>query len=153
MNGNDGRVIVVRQISPPDASRWRELWVAYNRFYETDVPEAATSLTLERLLDPDSALVGRVALLGGDIIGFSASVVHEATWDTRLACYLEDLFVSETERGHGVGRALIDDLVALAHQRNWGRLYWHTRAGNATARRLYDRYVAADDFVRYRLIF
>jgi len=46
-----------------------------------------------------------------------------------------------------LGRALIDDLVA----RGWARLYWHTRQSNDTARRLYDTYVDADAFVRYRL--
>jgi hypothetical protein len=28
-------------------------------------------------------------------------------------------------------------------------LYWHTRGNNATARRLYDTFIPADDFVRY----
>ena len=31
----------------------------------------------------------------------------------------------------------------------WARLYWMTRADNTRARRLYDRYAQADDFVRY----
>ncbi|MDX2290287.1 MAG: GNAT family N-acetyltransferase [Hyphomicrobiaceae bacterium] len=136
-----------------DAPRWRELWAAYNLFYEADVPETVTAHTLQRLLDPRAALVGRIAEKDGVVVGFSASVIHDATWDTRPVCYLEDLFVAEDARGHGLGRALIDDLVALAKTRGWGRLYWHTRTENAAARRLYDHYGAADDFVRYRLIF
>jgi hypothetical protein len=39
----------------------------------------------------------------------------------------------------------------MARQCGWSRLYWHTRAENAAARRLYDSFVEADDFVRYRL--
>ena len=31
----------------------------------------------------------------------------------------------------------------------WARLYWMTREDNEPARRLYDRYASADDFVRY----
>ena len=50
-----------------------------------------------------------------------------------------------------VGRALIADLVAMAGQCGWSRVYWHTRAENLPARRLYDAFVQADDFVRYLL--
>ena len=31
----------------------------------------------------------------------------------------------------------------------WSRLYWMTKRDNEAARRLYDRFTAADDFVRY----
>ncbi len=150
--GHGSGKVTVRALAAGDEARWRELWTAYNHFYDSDVPEFVTARTLKRLLAPGSALVGRVALLDGDVVGFTASVIHEATWDIRPVCYLEDLFVSEDARGSGVGRALIDDLLELARQSNWGRLYWHTRADNRTARRLYDHYVPADDFVRYRLI-
>lgn len=146
-------MIEVRAMEAADAPRWRALWAAYNRFYEASVADHVTEQTLARLLDPGSSLVGRVAVHDGAMIGFSASAIHEATWDTRAVCYLEDLYVDETARGFGAGRALIEDLIALAHRHNWGRLYWHTRAGNDTARRLYDHFTQADDFVRYRLFF
>ena len=146
-------MIEVRAMEAADAPRWRVLWAAYNRFYEASVAEHVTEQTLARLLDHGSSLIGRVAVHGGNVVGFSASVIHDATWDTRAVCYLEDLYVDEAARGSGAGRALIEDLIALAHQNNWGRLYWHTRAGNDTARRLYDRFTQADDFVRYRLFF
>jgi hypothetical protein len=44
---------------------------------------------------------------------------------------------------------LLQDLVVLARQNGWPKLYWHTRANNVTARRLYDSFTRADDFVRY----
>ena len=31
----------------------------------------------------------------------------------------------------------------------WARVYWMTKADNLPARRLYDRFTRADDFVRY----
>ena len=60
--------------------------------------------------------------------------------------------VDPQARGHGLGRALIDDLLILARDRGWSPIYWHTRRSNEAARRLYDNYVEADDFVRYRMI-
>ena len=49
--------------------------------------------------------------------------------------------------------ALADQALARAGldaaAEGWARLYWMTKADNAEARRLYDRFTLADDFVRY----
>jgi len=78
-------------------------------------------------------------------------VVHQGSWTLDPICYLEDLFVAPKARGNGIGSALVADLLARAKERGWSRLYWHTQQGNAPARRLYDEFAVADDFVRYRL--
>jgi len=146
--------MAVRDLVSDDYAAWRPLWDGYCAFYEADVPEPVTAATWAAVVDPAQPVIGRAAWSGDDsLIGFSLSVLHPSTWQTRPSCYLEDLFVDPQHRGAGVGRALLDDLVALATVRRWGRLYWHTQANNAAARRLYDRYCAADDFVRYRLAF
>ena len=31
----------------------------------------------------------------------------------------------------GIGRALIDDLIAIARARGYGRIYWHTDETNS----------------------
>jgi len=87
----------------------------------------------------------------GAVIGFAIRQHHPSTWVMGDDCYLEDLFVDGTARGHGAGRALIDDLRSLAKARGWHRLYWHTGRGNARARALYDSYVEEDGHVRYRM--
>ena len=110
-----------------------------------------TAGTWTRLLDPQSGMIGRLAELDGVVVGFTVSVLHPGSWTLQPICYLEDLFVDAAARGHGIGAALIGDLVDLGRARGWSRLYWHTKGSNETARQLYDRYVEADDFVRYRL--
>ncbi|MBN3856286.1 GNAT family N-acetyltransferase [Paraburkholderia sp. Ac-20340] len=142
--------LVIRNIEPADRADWFRLWAGYNAFYETEVAPQISERTWQRLIDADVPLLGRVAVLDARIVGFSLSVLHEGTWVDAPICYLEDLFVDPALRGKGVGRALIGDLVALGRQRGWSRLYWHTRQDNP-ARKLYDEFVAADDFVRYRL--
>ena len=62
-------------------------------------------------------------------------------------------FYDATYRGQGIGRALIDDLIAITKANGWSRLYWHTDRDNATARKLYDTYAPEDGHVRYRLKF
>jgi GNAT superfamily N-acetyltransferase len=143
--------VLIRDPTPEDEAAWRRLWAGYVAFYEANVPDAVTSGTWARLLDPNFGMIGRLAERDGAVVGFTISVIHFGSWTLQPVCYLEDLFVDPQARGHGIGRALIDDLVALARARGWSRLYWHTKASNETARRLYDRYVEADDFIRYRL--
>ena len=143
---------LIRDPAPADEPAWRELWSQYNDFYEKRVPEAVTAHTWRRMLDPASPIFSRLATVDGAVIGFSSSVLHEITWSIAPACYLEDLFVAPAFRGRGIGRMLIADLLDRAKSSGWSRLYWNTRAGNP-ARRLYDEFVQADDFVRYRLFF
>jgi GNAT superfamily N-acetyltransferase len=143
--------LLIRNPRPDDGAAWRRLWAGYVAFYDADVPDAVTAGTWARLLDPNSGMIGRLAEFNGAVVGFTVSVIHPGSWTLQPVCYLEDLFVDPQARGHGIGRALIDDLVALARDRGWSRLYWHTKTSNKTARRLYDRYVEADDFVRYRM--
>ena len=143
--------VTVRAAEARDELAWRRLWAGYLGFYGATVPPEVTDRTWRRILDSNGRMIGRMAELEGDLVGFAISVVHEGTWSVRPTCYLEDLFVTPPVRGAGVGQALLDDLVALAGDRGCSSLYWHTRVDNAPARKLYDRRVPADDFVRYRL--
>lgn len=140
----------IRDARPEDEAAWRALWQGYTTFYASDIPEQVTHHTWQRALDPDSPLGIRLAVCGEQVAGFSLYVLHEGSWVTAPVCYLEDLFVDPATRGQGLGRALIDDLIHLAEHNNWSRLYWHTREGNP-ARKLYDQFTQADDYVRYRL--
>jgi GNAT superfamily N-acetyltransferase len=144
--------ITVRDPMAADEAAWRVLWSGYNAFYETNIPEAVTANTWQRILDPASAIFARLAIAQGEVAGFATSVLHEGTWSIAPVCYLEDLFVAPQYRGRGVGRFLIQDLVDRGKANGWARLYWHTRSDNP-ARRLYDAFAKADDFVRYRLVF
>jgi len=141
----------IRDPDSSDEAAWRRLWTGYIEFYEADVPEPVTALTWSRVLDPAIPMFARMAEVDDAVVGFTISTLHPSTWTADLNCYLEDLFVDPGARGHGVGRALIDDLLVLAKDKGWDRLYWHTNAGNTTARALYDRYTNADGFVRYRI--
>ncbi len=143
--------ISVCELHARDEFAWRQLWAAYLDFYGAAISAEVTEHTWECILDPDGPIFGRIAMVGDLAAGFAICVVHEATWSIRPTCYLEDLFVDPAARGAGVGRALLSDLVAIGQARGWGSVYWHTRADNARARQLYDQYVSADDFVRYRL--
>ena len=143
--------LTIRDATPGDEAAWRDLWQGFLDYYDVTLPAATTAFTWTRLMDPANALKARLAVLGGTVAGFAIHQHHPSTWVMGDDCYLEDLFVTPAARGHGVGQALIADLIALAKARGWKRLYWHTDAGNETARALYDRFTQDDGHVRYRM--
>jgi ribosomal protein S18 acetylase RimI-like enzyme len=143
--------IPVRDVAGADEAAWRDLWQQYVAFYQASVPQHVTERTWQRLLSSEDRMIGRVAEHDGRVAGFSVAMLHAGSWHIGPICYLEDLYVAPQARGLGIGRALIEDLLAMGRRDGWGDIYWLTRASNAAARRLYDSFVLADDFVRYRI--
>jgi GNAT superfamily N-acetyltransferase len=142
--------IRIRPAEARDEQRWRELFDGYCRFYERQPDEALNSYTWRRILDPSVPVHAIVAENeDGEVIGIANYLIHEHTLGHTPACYLGDLFVDPKERAAGVGRQLIDWLVAEMKKKGWCRLYWHTRHNNYRARGLYDKFTKHSDFVRY----
>ena len=140
---------IIRAALPSDEAAWRRLWRGYCDFNTVQVPQEVTNRTWKRILDPDSQVMCVVAEVDGEVVGFANCVMHENTWETQAICYLEDLFVAPAARGGGIGRALLEWLRNAMRAEGWARLYWVTKADNALARKLYDQFTPADDFVRY----
>ena len=149
MKHTDGNVIV-QPIEPRHEGQWHDLWKQYLDFYDAEIPDAVTRHTWQRMLD-DELVIGLAAVSPTGLVGFAITILHEATWSIGRTSYLEDLFVGADERGRGTGRKLIDEVIRRARAEGCVSVYWHTRASNVVARRLYDSFCAADDFVRYRL--
>jgi GNAT superfamily N-acetyltransferase len=143
--------VEIREVRPEDEAAWLPLWADYLRFYQVDLAPEVIQGTWNRLFDPASRLSMRIAVVDGTLSGFAIHHYHESTWSLSPTCYLEDLYLDPKFRGRGIGRALLDDLVSICRDKGCSALYWHTDHDNVTARRLYDRYAAADRFVRYRL--
>lgn len=143
--------MTIRWAEPGDEAEWRRLWAGFLDYYGMSLDPEITDFSWKRLMDPHSPLKARMAFDGTRALGFAIHQHHPSTWVMGDDCYLEDLFVDPQTRGKGVGRALIEDLVAHARARGWKRLYWNTDASNETARRLYDSFTPDDGHVRYRM--
>lgn len=141
----------IRDARVGDETAWRALWIAHFDFHQTELPPEVTDSTWRRILDPQSTLSMRVAIVDGELAGYALYFAHPSSWVMADDCYLEDLYINERFRGRGIGRALMDDLVALSRKNGWSHLYWHCHESNADARRLYDQYIKADGSVRYRM--
>jgi GNAT superfamily N-acetyltransferase len=142
--------LIVRPARADDYQPWLMLWRGYCTALDSAVSEAITEGAWRRILAPNEAIWCLLACQGkSELVGFANYVLHPHSWSLQAVCYLEDLFVSPAARGGGVGRALIEALVALGRQHDWRRVYWHTHENNYRARSLYDRVVPRTDYVRY----
>lgn len=70
------------------------------------------------------ALFGHVAEVDGDVVGCALWFLNFSTWRGIHGIYLEDLFVSESQRGSGLGKALLAALADECVRRDLGRLEW-----------------------------
>jgi GNAT superfamily N-acetyltransferase len=63
---------------------------------------------------------------------------RHSVWTGVEDCWLEDLFVREEARGHGLGRALVESALARAAERGCARVELDTNEDNRAARALYE---------------
>lgn len=142
--------VLVRPAQPHDKESWLALWRGYCAELDGAVSDEATDGLWHRILVPDAPVRCLIAsAVGGEPLAFAHYVLHPHTFSLQTVCYLEDIFVTPSERGNGVGQALIERLIELGKQRGWRRVYWHTHEDNHNARALYDRIVHKTDYIRY----
>jgi len=141
--------VTVRQIEIQDKASWKELYVAYLKFYESEPAESSTELLWNRLTKGERAVQGLVAVSNGEVVGIAHFHYQLSTWSDTFHCYLEDLYVAEDARGKGVASALIAAVEDLAIQNKCSELFWITKENNTVARKLYEQVATLSDFVRY----
>ncbi|HEV2678518.1 MAG TPA: GNAT family N-acetyltransferase [Aliidongia sp.] len=143
---------IVRPLEPGDHDRWDELWRGYLTFYETTIADEIRAVTWARLLDPAEPMKGALAFRDGVAVGLVHHIQHRSCWTVGDYVYLQDLYVSESLRGGGVGRALIEHVYAHARSIGCSRVHWLTHETNLDAMKLYDRIADPSGFVQYRKI-
>lgn len=74
----------------------------------------------------------------GNVIGYAIYFYNYSTWLAKKGLYLEDLYVAESERGHGVGKKLLTHLAKIAVHEGCGRFEWSVLDWNAPAIAFYE---------------
>ena len=91
----------------------------------------------EALFGPSPAVFCHVAEVDGAVVGFAVWFLNFSTWLGRHGIYLEDLYVRPSHRGTGLGKALLETLVAIARERGYGRVEWWVLDWNEPAHAFY----------------
>ena len=143
----------IRPLRLDERADWEPLWKGYQLFYKVAIPEETTRVTWVRLHDPAEPMEALGAYMDGRLRGIAHYLFHRSCWTIGNYCYLQDLFVAETARHLGLGRALIAAVEERARRAGASRLYWLTHESNAAARALYDQLAERSGFIQYRKLF
>jgi len=146
--------VEVRAARRDDYLAWQELWAGYNAFYgrsaNTALAPQIIQMTWSRFFDELEPMHALVAEKSGALIGLAHFLYHRSTIQLNPICYLQDLFIAEAARGHGVGRALICAVYEHARTTGAPRVYWQTHETNTVAMQLYDKVADKSGFIVYR---
>ena len=85
--------------------------------------------------------VAWVAEKDGLIVGMALCYIRYSTWKGPVL-YLEDLIVTESFRGNGIGKALFEKCIAHAKHNNYRRMVWQVLDWNTPAIDFYKGYGA-----------
>jgi len=131
----------IERVGPQDTRDLLALMRAYCDFYEVSPPdEDLLALAAALIDDPEREGLQLIARdRDGDATGFATIYWTWSTADAARIAVMNDLFVAETARGHGLADQLIHACRAEAQRRGARRLTWQTAPDNARAQRVYDR--------------
>lgn len=85
-----------------------------------------------------------VAEVNGKVEGFALYYIRFSTWKGQRL-YLEDLLVTESMRGRGLGKMLFDALIADGKEKGLSGMVWQVLEWNEPAIRFYQKYGAKLD--------
>jgi ribosomal protein S18 acetylase RimI-like enzyme len=130
------REMQVRRAAIEDAAAVARLLDDFNREYDEPTPGVeALAATTRRLLEEGEI----TCLLAGEgPEGIALLRFRPALWSEGLEAYLQELYVVPARRGQGIGRALLEAVIALARERGADGIDLNTGETDTAARALYE---------------
>lgn len=88
-----------------------------------------------------------------EIIGYVFYFFTYSSFLARKTLYLEDIFVTESKRGLGIGKLFFDKLAETAKKEGCGRMEWSVLDWNENAIKFYNKIGARplSEWIYYRL--
>lgn len=130
---------------------WFALYEPYSHAVESPVTREIARSVWNWIQNRTHGIESIVALREGRVVGFVHYRPFPRTLDANEACFLDDLYVIESERGSGLAQLLIAQVVDAAKQRGWTHVRWVTTNGNQRARGLYEKVASLMDLLTYRI--
>jgi GNAT superfamily N-acetyltransferase len=146
--------VVIRQAELSDVPVIADLIRGLARFEKLEDEVTMTDeLLAKNLFGPRPYAETLIAEDRGSPVGFALFFHNFSTFLAKPGIYLEDLFVVPEQRGHGIGRALLQRLAQIAVERECGRLEWAVLDWNRDAIGFYERLGAKpnSEWTVYRL--
>jgi len=134
MNGSS--LPPIRRANAEDARAIAELLHDFNREFDEPTPSVETlEQRIVHLLHGGDTLV---LLVGAPPDGLAVLRFRDAIWSSGLECYLAELYVTPAQRGHGLGRLLLEAAIREARTRGADSMEIGVDEPDHSARRLYE---------------
>ena len=130
----------IRPATDGDLDALLPLFAGYQAFYAgSPQDDAKNRAFLERFTSDREGRVLVARTGDGTMLGFATLYWTLTSITAEEHVLMNDLFVHESARGSGVGKALIEAASDVARERGSANLSWSTALDNRTAQRLYER--------------
>lgn len=104
-----------------------------------------TEANLEKVLFGDEKFVEvLIAEYDDELAGQALFFKNFSTFVGKPGIYLEDLYIKPEYRGKGIGKALLQKIISIAKERDYGRVEWCVLDWNKTAIDFYKSLGAID---------
>ncbi len=144
--------VTFEPVTPRRYDAWRVHYLRYAEALGERADDTIAATVWSWLLARTHGVEALLAIGAADeIVGFVHFRPFPRTLDGNEACFIDDVWVTETHRGTGLAQALIDRVRALSRDRGWTHVRWVTDAKNGRARALYDRIAEDANLVTYRI--
>lgn len=131
--------IEIRPTTTDELAEILPLIAAYQEFYEVeDIDPARNREFFSRFIGSNHSGWLYGAWDGGIPVGFACFYRHKSSLTATGTVLMNDLYVSESARGQGIGRGLIQIGCELARETGSPHLQWATAPDNHRAQALYD---------------
>lgn len=138
----------IRPLSQADRPTWEALFDAYAAFYKTTTTPAGRDTVWGWIFGAEDFWCDLIEV-EGRVVGMAQYQLMHRSLSGEKVVYLSDLYVDPTQRGGGLGRALIDHVIGFAKSQGIGNVRWLTQEFNYAGRKLYDSYRPKRDFILY----
>jgi len=146
--------LVIREARIDDASLILEFVKELARFEKAEHEVLATEEHIRSsIFGPRSTTHALICENGSRPVGYAVYFFNYSTWLGKHGLYLEDLYVTPSERGSGVGKTVLKHLAQIAVQHGCGRFEWSVLDWNEPAIKFYESIgaKAQEEWVTYRL--
>lgn len=127
---------MVRSAGPEDADAIGQLLHDFNvEFDEPTPPPDWIARRMRELLDAGDTVV---LLVGEGPDGLAVLRFRPSIWTSGLECYLAELYVVPAERGKGLGRALMEEVLDVAKKCGTDYIDLNSDEGDLAAHSLYE---------------
>lgn len=136
----------IRQSTEADLTQIIELMYEFAVFEKLEDTFTVTENDLFEAFFGEKAFANSlVALSGNEMVGFAIFFPVLKTFRGERSLYLEDLYISQTMRGQGLGLKLLKEVVKYAKRNGFHRMDWQALDWNEPAINFYQKLEAKID--------